>query len=128
MKKTILVAAFLGTLAIPFIILAQDKTILAPEPSGGYGICDLLVLVDNCINIFTKILVPAFATVVLAYAGFKMLANQGNSDVAKQVKGIVLAVVIGIVVMFAGYAIVGTILVSMGASNNALNWAPTCTR
>lgn len=101
---------------------------LAPEPEGGYGICDLFTLIDNGVNIFVKILVPLFATLVLAYAGFKMLTNQGNSDVAKQVKGIVLAVAIGITVMFASYAIVGTILVGMGASTNALDWAPKCQR
>jgi hypothetical protein len=127
MKKTLLLAVLLELSALPLISFAAG-TVLPPEPSGGYGICDLLTLIDNCINIFIKILIPAFAALVLAYAGFKMLLNQGNSDVAKQTKDIALAVVIGIVVMFASYAIVGTILVGMGASHNALNWAPTCTR
>jgi len=128
MKKATILAALLVLLVLPIACLSagEPATVLAPEPEGGYGICDLFVLLDNAVNIFIKVLVPLFATLVLAYAGFKMLANQGNSDVAKQVKTIFLAVAIGVTVMFASYAIVGTILVSMGASESALNWAPKC--
>jgi hypothetical protein len=39
---------------------------------------------------------------------------------------IFLAVAIGLIVMFASYAIVGTVLVGMGYTEDAFNWAPTC--
>ena len=140
-KTTILTIALLVSLVLPIVCLSagEPATVLAPEPEGGYGICDLFDLINNGVSIFVKVLIPLFATLVLAYAGFKMLTNQGNSEVAKQVKGITLAVAIGVVVMFASYAIVGMVLHEMGTVKystdangreivNPLDWAPKCER
>ena len=65
---------------------------------------------------------------VIVYAGFKMIINQGNSEVVQQCRSILMATAIGLVVVFASYAIVGAILVSMGSiqAGSALDWEPKC--
>jgi hypothetical protein len=92
------------------------------------GICDMFKLVNVGIDVIVKGLIPLAATLVIVYAGFKMIINQGDPDVAKNCKSIMMATAIGLVVVFASYAIVGIILVSMGSiqAGSALNWEPTC--
>jgi hypothetical protein len=130
MKKAILAVFLMALVLLPIVGLAQETTegkkILPDKSANEYGICDILTLVNNIVNIVVKIIVPLIATAIIAWAGLRMLTNQGDSDIARQSKMIFLAVAIGLIVMFASYAIVGTVLVGMGYTEDAFNWAPTC--
>jgi len=125
MKNKASLAILICILGLPFMALAQNK-ILPEQPDGGYGICDVLKLVNSIVDIVVKGIIPLIATLILAWAGFRVATNQGDADVAKQTKTIFMAVAIGLVIMFAAYAIVGSILVSMGYATSAFNWAPKC--
>jgi hypothetical protein len=130
MKKTTIAAVLLTASLLPGIAWAADSFRLCDnDGTNACGICDLFWMLNKAIDIIVKGLIPLAAVLIIVYAGFKMMINQGNSEVAKQVKGIILGTVIGLVVVFASYAIVGAILVSMGSiqAGSALDWEPTCT-
>jgi len=97
------------------------------------GICDLFKLLNTAIDTVIKVFVPLAATLVIVWAGFKMMINQQDPDVVSKCKSILLATAIGLVVIFSSYAIVGAILHSMGmvqyqgsGTINPLNWEPKC--
>ena len=130
MKKNARFIAFLGMFILPLTAFAEDEKLLKcggpDQPSCG--ICDLFTLVNTAIDVILKGLIPLVAVLIIAWAGFRMMLNQGNTDVAKQSKGIMLAFAIGLVVMFSSYAVAGLVLDSMGyvQMNNPLDWAPDC--
>ncbi|MFZ3074064.1 MAG: hypothetical protein WA093_02970 [Minisyncoccales bacterium] len=130
MKKNTQFIAFLGMFILPFTAFAENKKLLEcggpNQPSCG--ICDLFTLINTAVDVILKGLIPLIAVLIIAWAGFRMMINQGNTDVAKQSKEIMLAVAIGLVVMFSSYAVVGLILDSMGYAqmNSPLDWAPDC--
>ena len=112
-----------------------DGLINCTGPDGQCELCDLFNLINNIVAMVIKVIVPSVAALLIAYAGFKMLMNQGNSEVTNQVKQIIFGTVIGIVVVYTSYALVGLMLNSMGYvqySKNGnkvvdpLNWAPKC--
>ena len=133
MKKTTIAAILMTISLTPAIASATIMNCGGTNADGSAqadcGICDIMRLVDKAIDIVVKGLIPLAATLIVVYAGFKMMINQGNAEIASQVKSILLATAIGLVVVFASYAIVGAILVSMGSiqAGSALNWEPTCT-
>jgi len=59
-------------------------------------------------------LVPAAAGLVIAIAGFKFLVNQDNADVMEESKKIIFMVIIGLLLIYGSYAIVGAIFSGMG--------------
>jgi len=86
---------------------------------GGEGqpacdICSLFSLINNIINVVLKLIVPAAAALIIAWAGFKMATNQESSDVIKQTREIVIFTLVGLVIIYAGAAIVDTVLKSLG--------------
>jgi len=87
-------------------------------PCGGVDdactICDLFQLINNIIKMVILALVPSIAVLVIAIAGFKMLLNQNNSDVLNESKDIIVKVIIGVVLIYASYAIVNTMFAAMG--------------
>jgi len=132
--KKITIAAILMTASL-FPAIASAALIncggldMAGNPQRECGICDVFRLVNTGVDLVIKIFIPLAATLFIVYAGFKMIMNQGNSEVVKQTRDMLLATAIGLVVVFASYAIVGMILTSMGSiqAGSALDWEPTCT-
>ena len=107
---------------MPLAGLAQKK-ILPEEQEQGYQICDLMVLVNNVVSVVVIGIIPLIAASIIAWAGFRMITNQGDADIAKQSRAILIAVVIGLVVMYGGWAIVSAILAGMGYN---YDWPPKC--
>lgn len=128
MKKTQLVIFFaLAALLAGFTVQAQKLGIDCGGPGQNpCGICNLFDLVYNIINIVIKVIVPLIAVLVIVIAGGKMMLNMQNSEIVNQTRGIMLAVVIGLVLVYGGYALVGTILTGMGMNVDPLDWQPKC--
>ena len=127
MKKLTIAAVLLAASIMPQVTFAAF-VICNNTQENPCGICDVFRLVNVAVSVVVKIFIPLAATLIIVYAGFKMMLNQGNAEVAQQTKQIMLATAIGLVVVFASYAIVGAILVSMGSiqAGSALDWEPTC--
>ncbi len=133
MKKITIAAVLAIAGMIPMIVSAKLINCGGTDPITGEaqhecGICDIFILVNTFVDVIVKIFIPLAATLVIVYAGFKMIINQGDPDVVNKCRSIMMAVAIGLVVVFASYAIVGAILASMGSiqAGSALDWEPTC--
>jgi len=112
----IFAAVLLGLLSFS-AALAQQEGILpacggAEQPACT--ICNLFQLIDNLVRIVIVGLVPAGAGLVIAIAGFKFLVNQDNADVMEKSKKIIFMVIIGLLLIYGSYAIVGAIFSGMG--------------
>ncbi len=77
-------------------------------------ICHLFELVDNIVRFGIVYLIPTIAGLVIAVAGFKMLINQSNVEVMGESKKIILTVIIGLLLIYGSYAIVGAVFTGMG--------------
>ncbi|GEM_PF-861873 len=127
MKK---IAAIFIAIVIGFSLFstaqANDGGIL--PPCGGVNadgtkqsactICNLFQLIDNIVKVVIVGLVPAAAGLMIAIAGFKMLINQNNAEVMGESKKIILMVIIGLLLIYGSYAIVGAVFSGMGYYNN----------
>lgn len=120
MKKiiAIFIIVLIGVASSSFIQAAG----ILPD-CGGPGeeactICNLFQLIDNIVRIVIVGLVPAAAGLVIAIAGFKMLINQNNAEVMGESKKIILMVIIGLLLIYGSYAIVGAVFSGMGYYNN----------
>lgn len=132
MNKTTIALVLASASMMPMVASAGLVSCGGPD-QDPCGICDLFKLINVAIETVLKVFIPLAATLVVVYAGFKMMINQGDPDIAKKCKSIMLAVAIGLVVVFASYAIVGMILNSMGVVEyggsgtvNPLDWEPKC--
>jgi len=115
----IFAAVLLGLLSFStaFAEQAEQKGIL--PACGGAGqpactICNLFELIDNIVRTVIIGLVPAAAGLVIAIAGFKFLVNQDNADVMEESKKIIFMVIIGLLLIYGSYAIVGAVFSGMG--------------
>jgi cytochrome bd-type quinol oxidase subunit 2 len=52
--------------------------------------------------------------VMVIYAGFLYMTDQGAGDKAKKAKGIITSAVIGLVLIFAAYSITGFVVTALG--------------
>ena len=72
---------------------------------------------QNIINIFLFPFVPIIAGLLLAFGAFFLLSSAGNPGRITQGKTIVFAVIIGLIIIYAAWATVGTFLTLIGVVN-----------
>lgn len=93
--------------------------------TGNYTLNDL---VQTGINI-TKIIlgtVGSLALLMFVYGGIMMLISSGNSEKVSQAKGIIMAAVIGLVIIFTSYIIVRFVISALeGKPSQIGNWTNT---
>lgn len=88
-------------------------------PCGGPGeatcsLCHLFQLFNNLIKeIFTWV-VPTIAVLMLVYGGTMLIFGGGKPETLNQAKGIITSVIIGILIIFAAWIIVNTVLKASG--------------
>ncbi|MFA7310136.1 MAG: hypothetical protein WC050_04495 [Candidatus Paceibacterota bacterium] len=118
-------AAFLFP-AMTFAAGLPDRIVPAScsGPGGCTSVCDIATVAQNLLN--TGIFVMVFLSAVLfAWAGWKMLSSQGNSESYNQGKSIFGNVVIGLVIVLAGWIVVDTLMKTM--TNGSLGpWNSVC--
>lgn len=110
--------------AIPFfgpIIPAANATC----PAGW----DMLIVVMNNIISFSITLAIVFvAPIMIAWAGFLLVTNEGNSSKLAQAKGIITNTIVGIVIALAGWMIINALLVALtGTGNGVAKWTALIT-
>jgi hypothetical protein len=117
MKKTIVICL------AAFLVLISSFTASAAEPergpwvqcsADGCTLCDLFTTVQRIVGQIIKIFIPLIAVVLIAFGGFRMVFVQGDPDAANQAKVIITAAVVGLVIVYGGWAMVNTFMVSMG--------------
>jgi hypothetical protein len=88
-------------------------------------ICDFFVLASNVINFFLLSIVPVLAVLLLAVAGFMyMIANtmpgQGPALMTRA-KNVLISTLIGLVIIYGAFVIVGTFLTFIGLNDWTIN-------
>jgi len=79
-------------------------------------VCDIAIVAQNVLNTAIFVLV-ALSAVLFAYAGWKMLTAQGNTESYSQGKSIFGNVVLGLVIILAGWIVIDTLMKTMTNSS-----------
>ncbi len=114
-------------LMLPVLVSAQGiPKQIVPEtcnqPGGCQSICDIVTLAQNVLNfgIFLAVVLSAF---LFAYAGWNMLTAGGNSEIYQKGKRVFGNVLIGLIIILAGWIVVDTLMKTFtgnGLTNNGI--------
>jgi hypothetical protein len=85
--------------------------------SGNYELSDVMQMGVNVANIILG-LVGSLALLMFVYGGVMMLISSGNSEKVSKAKGIIIAAVIGLAIVFSSYLIISFVMESFG-----VNWS-----
>ena len=102
------------------------KTLVDCDPAAtatsGTKPCTLCNLFQAINNIVTDVLIiiPFIAMVIIAVSGFRVLVNPENSEIKNKVKTIITATIVGLVLIYAAWAIVNMLMLSLGYTHE---WA-----
>lgn len=83
---------------------------------GSYQLNDVMQMGINIANIILGV-VGSLALLMFVYGGIMMLISAGNSDKVSKAKGIIIAAVIGLGIVFASYLIIEFVMGALG-----VNW------
>ncbi len=105
-------------LMLPVYVSAQGGGLpkqLVPETcnqeGGCQSICDIVKLAQNVLN-FGIFMAVVLSAILFAYAGFKLLTAGGNTEVYAQGKRVFGNVLIGLIIILAGWIIIDTLMKS----------------
>jgi len=118
-----------SVLIITFILLLSSSNIafaggLVPCGNPGLPACDLcfsLVLAKNIITFMIQLGI-ALAGLFFAWGAFVIMTAGGSEERISSGKQTITTVVIGLVLMFSAYLIVGTLLHVLTGSPNKIPW------
>jgi hypothetical protein len=82
----------------------------------GCGLNSALQLVYNVIRYIGYIVVP-IATLLLGYAGFRLMTSAGNSEQFSEAKSMITKVVIGIVIIFLSTMVIRYVFIALQVSS-----------
>ena len=83
--------------------------------------CDFFELFDRIIDLILFRLVPVIAALMLTIGGAMFLFSGGNPSAMTQGKGIMTSVLIGLLLVYAAWLIVGIFLTFIGLSSFGLD-------
>ncbi|MBI1971521.1 MAG: hypothetical protein HYS52_01575 [Candidatus Wildermuthbacteria bacterium] len=91
------------------------------QQCGGIGqracdFCDLFALAANIINFVLGTIVPPVAALLVVMGGFYLLTSGGDPQKQTRGKTILTAVVIGLIIVYAGWLLINTIFQSIGVA------------
>ncbi len=105
----LLLSVFNITLAGPIVTQGTNYD------TGNYELNDLLQLGVNVTKIILGV-VGSLALLMFIYGGFMMLISSGNTEKVTKAKGIIMAAVVGLVIVFASYTIVQFVMEALGVA------------
>jgi hypothetical protein len=107
-----------------FLVANTAFAQLVPCGSPGQAkctLCDLLVLIKNLTTFMTQ-LGLAFAGLFFAWGAFVIMTAGGSEQRVSEGRKVVTTTVVGILIMFSAYLIIGTLLNVLTGSPSALPW------
>ena len=84
------------------------------------GICDVFELILNIISFLLFTIIPPLAILMFVIGGAAFIFSAGNPAMLSNGKRIMTSVIIGIVIAYGSYLIVGEILRALGLANFAV--------
>jgi len=122
MKKIFLII-FLAFLFLSFSQVQADG--LVPCGPGTNKpvceLCDLFVLLDSIIDFILRNIIIPLAVLLLVIGGGLFIFSAGNPARLDQAKSILTSVVIGLIVIFAAWLILGLFFHAIGLANWTTN-------
>ncbi len=109
-----LILALLGSilLFLPVVAFAQLPDKIVPCNGVDCSVCDIATLAQNVLN--TGIYIAIFLSAVLfAWAGWQALTAGGSGEKISQAKSIFGNVLIGLIIILAGWLVVDTLMKTM---------------
>lgn len=135
MRYTIVILLLLAVF-IPFASPANAGIVPCGTEKDADGVvtnpcnlCDLYTGVKNIIDFLLIDLILPLAIIAFLIGGICMLASAGNPQMLQTGKSAISNTVIGIIIAFCSWLIIGTIVNTLGYQNHftaAWNEAPTC--
>ncbi|HPT08652.1 MAG TPA: hypothetical protein PLE28_03090 [bacterium] len=102
------------------IALANATPSIVPQGSGyndgSYQLNDLLKVGVNISEIILGI-VGSLTLLMFVYGGVMMLISSGNSEQVTKAKGILMAAIIGLIIVFASYTIIQFVMSALGIND-----------
>ena len=101
-------------------------------PCSGYKCtpCHFLVLVSNLINFMMRDITFPLAGLLFLIGGLMMVAAGASEDNYKKGKTIIVNTLIGVVIVLSSWAIVNTLIVTIGSSSAGVKvenwWTVSC--
>src|SRR3989338_10063032 len=110
MAKKILII----TLVLSYLIPLQTQA-AGLVPCGGEGeepcqLCHIFIMANNVLGQLFTWVVPTIAVLMLVIGGVMLLFAGARPNMLAQAKGVITSVVIGLLIIFAAWVIVNTIL------------------
>ena len=115
MKKIFLIT-FL-TLLFSSLIPVQTQAGLVPCEGPDCQLCHLFVMLDNIVDFLFIKLIPPLAALILVIGGGIFIFAGGNPASITQGKSIMTSVLIGLVIIYAAWLIVGLFLNTIGLTD-----------
>lgn len=99
--------------AIPSLVPLSTASETKAYDTGNYTLNDLLITGVNVTKIILGV-VGSLALMMFIYGGVMMLISSGSSEKVTQAKGIIMAAVIGLAIIFASYIIIRFVITAIG--------------
>lgn len=102
-------------LLLPLSVLAVDPKSSLQEAASGTGLVndkDPVEIIVEIINILLYFL-GSIVIILILWAGFKWMTSAGNADAIKKSRETILNAVIGLIIIFASYAILNFVFDSL---------------
>jgi cation transport ATPase len=113
-KKILAILIFL-----PWILSAQGLVPCKGTRENPCTACDLLVLFRNIVIFLLFTIVPLLAAIIIAWGAFKALLGmvQGKVEEWKKGKDVLIAVIIGVVIIYSAWLLVGLFFTIIGVTS-----------
>lgn len=118
MKRLFTFVSSFALFLLPFVVKAQD-TGLIPCEGADCQTCHVIELGQNVIT-FLAGLAVSVATLMFAFAGIKYLTSRGKEGEISSAKNMMTNAVVGIVIIFASWVIVNTVMVFFLPNNGQI--------
>ena len=92
----------------------NDPTTDGIDESKPCQLCDFFVMIDGWIDGLLIMVVPPLAVLMIVIGGWMYIVSQGNPEMLSKAKKLFTAVVIGLLIIYGAYLIVGMFLWGIG--------------
>lgn len=87
------------------------------DESESCKLCSFFVMIDNWIDGLLLIFIPSIAVLMIAIGGVMYIFSQGNPEMLGRVKKLFTAVVIGLLITYGAFLIIGLLLKFIGLAD-----------
>ncbi len=123
MKKLALIkisaiSAAVMAFIMPAIVFAQSENFTNFREAAGGGTAEFVPMIGGIVNVIMGLL-GVVAVLIILYGGFMWMTAAGNEEKVTKAKKLIIAGIIGLVVIFAAFAIAQFVIGSLAAQSNA---------